>query len=133
MPHFLCGGRGCGREVRDGGLGRPVTGCNAVDDSFGEDAVVETECWWWQVEVALCWGVEGGFVIGPYDGCEGGRWNTEGSVAEVVVAWGLGKDGTRVGLGRAADEAWRATPESVGSCVLWSDGCGVRWSWASDD
>jgi hypothetical protein len=66
------------------------------------------------------------------DVAEWGSGDTERFVAEIVVAWGLGKKGAVVRFRRTANKAGCATPESVGSSVLRRDWCGVRWSWASD-
>jgi hypothetical protein len=105
VADFLCAGCSGGRVVRDGGLRGPVTGCDAIDDFFGKDAVVQTKGSGWEVEVAFCWGVEGGLAWGPMDVVEWRSGDTESFVAEVVVARRLCEEGAVVWFGRTADEA----------------------------
>lgn len=50
----LCAGGSGGREMGDGGLGGPVARCDAVDDLFCEDAIVQTKGGGWEIEVAFC-------------------------------------------------------------------------------
>jgi hypothetical protein len=133
VPNSLCSGCGGGWEVCDRCLGGPISCSNSIDNLFGKDAVVQTKGSGRQVEVARSWRVERCLTSRPMDVSE--RWsrNTEGGIAEVVVGWRLGKQSTRVRFGRTANIARRTTPERVGSSVLWSDGCRVRWGCTSDN
>lgn len=85
VADFLCARCGGGWVVCDGGLRGPVASCDSVDDFFSENAVIETEGCWREVEVTLCWWIVRSFAWGPLDVGEWRGGDTKGDVAEVVV------------------------------------------------